>query len=354
MSFLTNTSKLSILLTTYIVLALLHDPTCHISINVDKTKCMFFYKRRPITPLQFSMNNRAIDVVENFNYLDIILDSNMSWKSHIAMVRNKLSRINRILHRLKYLYPQNILITLYKSLFIPYINYGLLLWGQVGESLDTIQKKAIRTITYSHYIAHSEPLLKELNLLKVQDLFQLKILKFLFKLYHNKLPPYFNICNTSTRPEVRRTADVGAYSISVQSSSYTLTNLSSHVSTNRRAVTDMNGKTPTLRCAPFLCRLRRRECCMLGAPSSQPMVPLHKLPPARLVIHRQTSAHERRKWTRSVQSRSGILAYLCIRQHWLWITVELHTRRAPRGGCCLGERLLRSCTPSFGLETAKP
>ena len=83
------------------------------------------------------------------------------------MVRNKLSRINRILHRLKYQYPQNILVTLYKSLFIPHINYGSLLWGQVGESIDKIQKKAIRTITYSNYIAHSEPLLKELNLQKI-------------------------------------------------------------------------------------------------------------------------------------------------------------------------------------------
>ena len=107
----------------------------------------------------------------------------MSWKSHIAMVRNKLSRINGILHRLKYLYPQNILVTIYKSIFIPHINNISLHWGQVGESLDKIQKKAIRTITYSHYIAHSEPLLKELNLLKVKDFFQLKILKFLFKLY---------------------------------------------------------------------------------------------------------------------------------------------------------------------------
>ena len=113
---------------------------------------------------------------------------------------------------------------------------------------------------------------------------------------------------------------------SVQSSSYSLTTISSHVSTDRRAVTDMNGwyrRGRWLRIIVFG-RLRRRECCMLGAPSSQPTVPLHELPPARLVIHRQTSAHERRKWTRSVQSRSGILAYLCTRQHWLWITVELH------------------------------
>ena len=59
-------------------------------INVDKSKCMFFHKRRSITPLKFSMNNRTIDVVPNFNYLGIMLDANMSWKSHIAMVSNKL------------------------------------------------------------------------------------------------------------------------------------------------------------------------------------------------------------------------------------------------------------------------
>ena len=76
--------------------------------------------------------------------------------THSYMVSNKLSRINEILHRLKCLYPRNILITLYKSLFIPHINYGSLLWGHVGESIDKMQKKATRTITYSNYIAHSE------------------------------------------------------------------------------------------------------------------------------------------------------------------------------------------------------
>ena len=105
----------------------------------------------------------------------------------------------------------------------------------------------------------------------------------------------------------------------------------------------------------FRCRLSRRESCILGATSSQPTLPLHELPPARLVIHRQTSAHERRKGTRNVQSRSGMLAHLCTRQHWLWVTVEPHIfRHAPRGGCCSGGRSLRSCTPSYGLGTTKP
>ena len=63
---------------------------------------------------------------------------------------------------------------------------------------------------------------------------------------------------------------------------------------------------------------------MLGATSSQLTVPPHELPLARLVIHRQTSTHERRKGTWNVQSRSGMLAHLCTRQHWLWVTVEPH------------------------------
>ena len=117
-----------------------------LSINVNETKCMFFTKRRHLTLLQFSMNNRSIDVVQHFNYLGIMLDENMSWKTHIAMVRNKLFRINGILHRLKYYFPPYILITLYKSLFTPDVNYGSLLWGQAGENLDKNQKKSIGTI----------------------------------------------------------------------------------------------------------------------------------------------------------------------------------------------------------------
>ena len=163
-----------------------------LSLNVDKTKIMLFHKRRPVTPIQFSMNNRIIDVLQYFNYLGNMLDADMSWKTHVAMVKNKLSRINGILHRLEYIYPQNILITLYKSFFVSHINYGSLFWGHTGGALDKIKKRVVRTITYSNYIAHSEPLLKELNLLKVKDLFELKNFKFLFNLYHNNLPPYFN------------------------------------------------------------------------------------------------------------------------------------------------------------------
>ena len=115
-----------------------------LAVNVDTTKSMLFHKRRPVTSIQFSMNTRIIDVVQYFNYLGIMLYADMSWKTHVAMVRNKLSHINGILHRLKYIYPQSVLITLYKFLFVAYINYGSLLWGHAGGALDKIKKRLIK------------------------------------------------------------------------------------------------------------------------------------------------------------------------------------------------------------------
>ena len=52
----------------------------------------------------------------------------------------------------------------------------------------------------THYIAHSEPLLKQLNLLNMKDMVDQKLLKFLHKLNTNKLPAYFN----SYKPYLKR------------------------------------------------------------------------------------------------------------------------------------------------------
>ena len=76
-------------------------------LNVEKTKCMIFHKRRHLNPMQFFINNRDIDVVSHFNYLEIILDEKISWKKHVVMITNKLSKISGVLYRLKYIYPQN-------------------------------------------------------------------------------------------------------------------------------------------------------------------------------------------------------------------------------------------------------
>ena len=60
-----------------------------LAINVNKTKCMFFNKCRRLTPLQFSMNNRSIDVVQHFNYLDIMLDEHNVLENTYSVEKTK-------------------------------------------------------------------------------------------------------------------------------------------------------------------------------------------------------------------------------------------------------------------------
>ena len=65
-----------------------------------------------------------------------------------------------------------------------------MVWGYQGNRLNEIQKKAIRIITLNKYNSHTEPLVKQLTILKIEDLLKLQQLKFYFKLNEGSLPVY--------------------------------------------------------------------------------------------------------------------------------------------------------------------
>ena len=101
-----------------------------LSLNIEKTKCLHIHKpQRKLTPLRLNINNTIIEKVDSFNYLGIILNENLTWKNHIEMVANKMAKITGVLNRLKYVYPWQMLLSLYNTLIMSHINYGLLLWG---------------------------------------------------------------------------------------------------------------------------------------------------------------------------------------------------------------------------------
>ena len=51
-----------------------------------------------------------------------------------------------------------------------------------------MQKKCLRIITFSFYKDHSNPLFKDLKLLKLCDVLESEIIKFFFKFSRNELP----------------------------------------------------------------------------------------------------------------------------------------------------------------------
>ena len=99
-----------------------------LSLNAQKTKLMVFHrKQKHVDEINVQINGTKIERVESFNFLGIMLDKNLTWKSHIEMVGKKISKVMAILYRLKNIFPENVLFVLYNSLIVSYINYGLLL-----------------------------------------------------------------------------------------------------------------------------------------------------------------------------------------------------------------------------------
>jgi len=88
--------------------------------------------------------------------------------------------------------PRN-LKTLYYALIHPYIEYGLLLWGNTHSTyinkIVILQKKAIRIINKKPYNFHTNDLFSKSNILKIKELAEFQMIKYMYKYNHNKLPP---------------------------------------------------------------------------------------------------------------------------------------------------------------------
>ena len=159
-----------------------------LSLNVSKTKFMVFHTHnRSVSYPDLQINGNQIERVTEFNFLGLVLQSNLSWNKHINHISLKVSKAIGIIYRLKSVYPLAVSLTLYNTLVLPYFNYCILSCGskiKENHQLYLLQKKAVRIITHSNYIAHTEPLCKQYGIIKLTDMFSLAIWKFYYKLMH--------------------------------------------------------------------------------------------------------------------------------------------------------------------------
>ena len=186
-----------------------------LSINIKKTNYMIM--GTPQKTFRFSSEtNIVIDgvILKRVNktkFLGVVVDENMSWKYHIEGVSNTLSRNIGVLNKLKYFLPKPILRSLYYSFIFPYLNYGILAWGNTHkiylDKLLKLQKRAVRIICNSHYLSHSGPLFQALKILTIYDLYKINLGVFMYKHITSELPKIFTnyftkkcqIQNRSTR-----------------------------------------------------------------------------------------------------------------------------------------------------------
>ena len=107
-------------------------------------------------------------------------------------ISSKIARVIGVLNRLKRFLPCGVLKLIYSALIQPHLNFGILLWGNNTKRILKLQKWALRAITSSKYNAHTDPLFKQLNILKINDIYKLSALKFYYKYSKAQLPRSFH------------------------------------------------------------------------------------------------------------------------------------------------------------------
>ena len=147
---------------------------------------VFCMPQKKVVIPRLKIANTEIDSVDRLNFLGVLLDKHLNWDAHTNALIGKIS----ILNTLKLFLPQYILKTIYTSLILCQLNYGILAWGHNNNRVYKLQKRAVRIISCSKFNAHSYPLLKKLKLLKVEDILKLQQLKCYHKLINRQLPVY--------------------------------------------------------------------------------------------------------------------------------------------------------------------
>ena len=133
-----------------------------LSLTASKSKYMMF--RKSINE-RLDFPNLKIDhtpkqLVSDFNFIGLTLDSHLNWKQHMDKTANKCSRTIGIINRLKHVLPTHIKIILYQTLIQSHLNYCVLIWGYNCARLIKLHK-AIRLVSLSKYNAHCDPLFQK-------------------------------------------------------------------------------------------------------------------------------------------------------------------------------------------------
>ena len=153
-------------------------------VNASKTKFVVFTTKTIHSDTSINLDNHLIKTSDSHNFLGIHINNNKTFSDHIGYISNKVSKTIGILCKIKHFVPETVLKSIYISLVQSFLLYGVLVWDSAYHSnlkpLLTLQNRAVRLISNSHYLQHADPIFNRLNILKLQDLYKIRCLKYMY------------------------------------------------------------------------------------------------------------------------------------------------------------------------------
>ena len=105
---------------------------------------IFHMPQRKLNPPIIKIDEIQLEPISNFNFLGIIINENINWSKHINKISYSISKAIGIIRKLENVLPSCVLLTIYNSLILPQLTYGILVWGYESNCIFILQKMALR------------------------------------------------------------------------------------------------------------------------------------------------------------------------------------------------------------------
>ena len=180
-----------------------------LSLNIDKTHFIIFRGVRKkcnvdtLLPESLVMEDIPISQVKSTKFLGVLIDEHLTWNEHVEALHSKISKTCGIINKVKHKLPRSILLLIYNSLLLPYLQYCAMIWVCNVSSpsklncLLVVQKRAIRNICGLKYRDHTAPYFRNLHLLQAKDIGLLQVSQFMYKANNMILPTH--LCSMFTK-----------------------------------------------------------------------------------------------------------------------------------------------------------
>ena len=146
----------------------------------------------PPLVMKSNFNYDVIKNVQNTKFLGVHYDSDMTFKTHINSLTQRLSRIAALIFRVKNFMPAFVLKSLYHAHVSSILNYCNIIWSNTYithlNPLIKVQKRIVRLLCDSDFLAHTQPLFKQLNLLNIENLRKFSLAVYFYKNLNSILP----------------------------------------------------------------------------------------------------------------------------------------------------------------------
>ena len=163
-----------------------------LSINFGKNKTYYIvhtYRNLNYDDLTLQMSDNILENLDEGLFLGVVIDKKLTYRSHIEYISLKISKSIGVLYKLsRFKVSKSVLKQVYYSLIHSYLNYNICCYSGTYNihinRLLLLQKRAIRIISNTSFLDHTDPLFYSNGILKVHDMYKLNVGLFMFDRWH--------------------------------------------------------------------------------------------------------------------------------------------------------------------------